>query len=128
MINNKLFGTFCEQENLDSTLDLIKYRYNIIYNKIFILQLSNNELFCTYNIEIANISDLLPNTIMIHRKKESNTLYTINALNELIRSLNNGILDKNYIIDWNNYRNSLLLTQDNVYKKLETSILRIENL
>lgn len=127
-MNNKLFGTFCEEEDLDYLLNDIKRKYNIIYNKIFILKLSNNELFCTYNIEIANISDIIPGTIMIHRKKESNTLYTINALNELIRSLNKGILDKNYIIDWTNYRNCLLLTKDNELKKLDTSIFKIENL
>jgi hypothetical protein len=33
---------------------------------------------------------ILENTILLHRKKESNTLYTINALNDLICSLNEG--------------------------------------
>ena len=47
---------------------------------------------------------------MIHRKKETNTLYTVNALNAIIRKVNNGILDKKFIIEWENYSNSLLLT------------------
>jgi hypothetical protein len=43
----------------------------------------------------------MANTILLHRKKETNSLYTINALNTLIKSLNNGFLDKNYMVDWN---------------------------
>ena len=43
------------------------------------------------------------------KKKQSNTLYTINALNMLIRELNNGILDKSFSIDWINYKNCILL-------------------
>jgi hypothetical protein len=128
MLNNKLFGTFSDEENLEYLLEDIKIKHNIIYNKIFILKLSNNELLCTYNVEIANTLDILPGTIMIHRKKESNTLYTINALNELIKSLNNGYLDKSYTINWNDYKNCLLLTQENELKQLGTQILRIENL
>jgi len=50
-------------------------------------------------------------TISINRKKESNTLYSINALNALISHLNNGVLDKSFIIDWSNYKNTLLLSQ-----------------
>jgi hypothetical protein len=49
---------------------------------------------------------------MIHRKKETNTLYTVNALNAIIRACNNGLLDKTFIINWDTYRDSLLLTQD----------------
>jgi len=36
------------------------------------------------------------NTISLHRKKITNTLYTINALNELIKTINNGVLDTKY--------------------------------
>jgi hypothetical protein len=36
-------------------------------------------------------------------------LYTINALNSLIKSINNGVLDKNLQIDWDNYKDKLLI-------------------
>ena len=49
----------------------------------------------------------IPDTISLHRKKNTNTLYTINALNDLIRELNAGKLDKTYPIKWENYKNSL---------------------
>ena len=62
------------------------------------------------------------NTISLHRKKQSNTLYTINALNEVIRELNGGVLDKRFPIPWEDYHNSLLLTNDNGLNKIPTKI------
>jgi hypothetical protein len=69
----------------------------------------------------------MQHTILLHRKKESNTLYTINALNTLIKSLNNGMLDNKFIIEWNNYRNSILLTNGPDIRKLDTVIFKIVN-
>jgi hypothetical protein len=71
---------------------------------------------------------VLPNTILLHRKKESNTLYTINALNALIKSLNNGILDTNFRITWLDYKNSILLIQSNDLNIIQTKIHKIINL
>jgi hypothetical protein len=81
---------------------------------------------CTYNIEIEGPNTkILPNTILLHRKKESNTLYTINALNTLIKSLNNGVLDNKFMVNWPDYRNSILLTQGDDLRRLNTSIHKI---
>ena len=52
----------------------------------------------------------MQDTITINRKKDTETLYSINALNALIREENNGVLDKTYKVDWNQYTNKLLLT------------------
>ena len=47
-----------------------------MYNKIFVLHIkSNDEYVCTYNIDQANLDSLPQNTILVHRKKESNTLW-----------------------------------------------------
>jgi hypothetical protein len=73
-------------------------------------------------------NSLLDNTILLHRKKESNTLYTINALNDLIKSLNGGNLDTSYIIDWNDYKNCILLTHAGDLRKLDTKIFKIISL
>ncbi len=84
---------------------------------------------CTYNIDSGNVQDApMANTILLHRKKETNSLYTINALNTLIKSLNGGILDKNYIVDWNQYKNCILLTDGPNLRKLDTSIHKIIDL
>jgi hypothetical protein len=70
----------------------------------------------------------LPSTILLHRKKESNTLYTINALNTLIRELNGGVLDTNYRVSWPDFRNTILLTQDGGLRKVHTKIHTIVEL
>jgi hypothetical protein len=92
---NKLFCTFTSKEDLESTIDNIKDQYTILFNKIFVLYIeSTNEYVCTYNVDSFNMSNtILPQTILLHRKKESNTLYTINALNDLIKELNDGVAD-----------------------------------
>jgi hypothetical protein len=74
------------------------------------------------------MTTVLPNTILVHRKKESNSLYTINALNTLIRKLNNGYQDPNYRVNWTDYKNSILLTNGSDLRILETTIYKIINL
>ncbi len=125
-MNNKLFCTFSSEQQLDEILSTIQNKYKIIYNKIFVLySKSQDEYICTYNVEFGNISNFLPNTILVHRKKESNTLYTINSLNRLIESLNGGVLDVNYKVNWNDYQNCILLTKGAELKRVNTKLFRI---
>jgi hypothetical protein len=124
---NKLFCTFSSKNDLESTLSNIQSQYKILFNKIFVLYVASTEEYvCTYNIDHNNkTSGLLYNTILLHRKKESNTLYTINALNDLIKSLNGGVLDNTFMINWKDYQNSILLTHAGELKKLDTKIYKI---
>ena len=82
-----------------------------------------NECYLTYNIENSNSYEI-KNTVLIHRKKETNTLYTINALNYIIRRMNNGILDKTYIINWEIYEDSLLLYNNESLKQIELKFVK----
>jgi|TARA_B100001758_G_scaffold19769_1_gene13989 hypothetical protein len=125
-LNNKLFCTFTDLDNLDTLLDEIKSKYVIIYNKLFVLEIvGKDEYVVTYNVDQGNIHTIPDNTILVHRKKESNTLYTINALNELIKKLNGGVVDSTYQVDWQHYRNCILLTQHNELNQLNTKIHKI---
>ena len=125
-LNNKLFCTFTSLADLDNLIDSITSKYKVMYNKIFVLHVkSNDEYVCTYNIDQGNVSDIPGNTILVHRKKESNTLYTINALNELIKRLNGGVVDTKFPIEWQHYRNTILLTQHDELKQLKTKIYKI---
>ena len=125
-LNNKLFCTFTTLEDLETILNSVTSRYNIMYNKIFVLHIkSNDEYVCTYNIDQGNVNNLPENTILVHRKKETNTLYTINALNELIKKLNGGVVDTKFPITWEHYRNTILLTQHDELKQLKTKIHKI---
>ena len=125
-LNNKLFCTFTDLDGLDALLEDIQSKYSIIYNKLFVLEIvGKNEYVVTYNVEQANVDSIPENTILVHRKKESNTLYTINALNELIKKLNGGVVDTRYKVDWQHYRNCILLTQHNELSQLNTKIYKI---
>ena len=125
-MSNKLFCTFSTEEGLDDVLNNIQERYKIIYNKIFVLySKSQNEYMCTYNVDFGNVSNFIENTILVHRKKETNTLYTINALNTLIKQLNGGVLDTSYRINWNDFRNCILLTKGPELKRVNTKLYKI---
>lgn len=129
-ILNKLFCTFTSPSTVDDTISTISTKYSILFNKIFVLESpQSEELICTYNIDTGNLSPQpLPNTILLHRKKESNTLYTINALNTLIKSLNHGMLDINYRINWYDYKNCILLTTGEELRRLDTKIYKVVTL
>ena len=125
-MSNKLFCTFATEDTLEEVLGEIKSRYKIIYNKIFVLySKSQDEYICTYNVDFGNVSNFIENTILVHRKKESNTLYTINALNTLIKELNNGELDTSFKVNWSDYRNCVLLTKGAELKRINTKLLKI---
>jgi hypothetical protein len=128
-LTNKLFCSFVEELQIEGFIEDIKNYYTIAYNKVFVLYVkSNNEYVCTYNIMETEIDEIPYNTILVHRKKESNTLYTINALNELIKKLNDGVVDVNYRINWQHYKNTILLTQHDELKQLRTKIYKIVEL
>ena len=128
-MRTQLLCTFTQVDRLDDILELIELCNDILYDKIYVFQnlKERNQLICTYNVEHdeENYPEDIPNTISLHRKKQSNTLYTINALNEVIRSLNNGVLDKRFPIPWESYQNSLLLTNENGLNKIPTKIYKI---
>jgi len=125
-VGNKLFCTFASKQEINSIIEAIKKSYTILYNKIFILaSRETDEFICTYNIDFNNLiadTRILPNTIFAHRNKQTNTLYTIPALNKLIVALNNGKFDRNYRINWNDYRNCILLLRGGEFVCLHTII------
>ena len=130
-MNNKLYCTFTDPSNIDNITKRIENSYVILFNKIFVLEsLDGEKIMLTYNVDMGNskVSNIIDNTILVHRKKQTNTLYTINALNELIKSLNNGYLDKTYAINWDDYKNCILLIQADGFNKINTKIREIINL
>ena len=128
-MNNRLFATFTQQEAIEELVNTLSSTYNIMYKKMFVLFVkSTNEYVVTYNVEQGNVNSIPQNTILVHRKKESNTLYTINALNDLIKKLNGGVVDPTYKINWQHYYNCILLTQHGEVKQLNTKIFKIVDL
>jgi hypothetical protein len=110
-LRTQLLCTFAHRKDLDLIIDYISKSYTISEKRMFVFSNAEkgSELYVTYNVEPDDYKKT-PNTIMIHRKKETNTLYTVNALNAIIRKSNNGVLDKKFVINWQIYDNSLMLT------------------
>ena len=130
-MNNRLYCTFTTLDNYEKVANTIQSSYVILFNKLFVLEsLDGEKIMLTYNVDMNNSSadSMVDNTILVHRKKQTNTLYTINALNELIKNLNNGVLDKKFPIEWNNYRNCILLVQTEGFNKIDTKVKEIINL
>ena len=129
MMKTQLLCTFCSKRGLDDSVELIKLGTSIVFDKIYVFENleQSDSIICTYNVEKTD--DFVQNskTMAIHRKKETNTLYTINALNEAIRKDNNGVLDKKFSLDWAQYRNSLLLTNDQGLNIVRTKLYKIIN-
>ena len=125
-LNNKLFCTFVTEDALEFLIEDISKAYSIMYNKMFVLFVkSTNEYVITYNVDQGNVENIPVNTILVHRKKETNTLYTINALNDLIKKLNGGVVDVSYRVNWQHYKNCILLTQNGDIKQLNTKVFKI---
>ena len=130
-MNNRLYCTFTTPDNIEEITSTIQTSYVILFIKIFVLEsLDGEKIMLTYNVDMnnSNSSSIIDNTILVHRKKQTNTLYTINALNELIKDLNNGVLDKRFPIEWNNYKNCILLVQTEGFNKIDTKVKEIINL
>jgi hypothetical protein len=127
-MQTQLLCTFTKREELQTILEKIKQTYTIVYNYIYVLQNKSNldELYITYNIDTQyKPTAPLKDTILVHRKKQSNTLYTINALNELVKEENGGKLDKSFEIDWEKFRNTIIVTNTEGTKKLSTRIFEV---
>jgi hypothetical protein len=127
-MKTQLLCTFTTKEGLQKTLQDIRETYVIVYNYIYILQNKSNldELYITYNINTEyKPTQPLDDTILIHRKKESNTLYTINALNQLVKEENGGVLDKTFVVDWQKFKNSIILTNTEGTKRIQTRIFEV---
>jgi len=128
-MRTQLLATFTTKEDLDTTIQKIQDAYTIAFSKIYVLQNENNinELICTYNVDLEKGVDYndVKNTISLHRKKHSNTLYTINALNEVIANLNNGLIDSKFIVPWENFKNTLMVTNSDGLNKISTRIYKI---
>jgi len=125
-MNNKLYCTFLQGETVEEVVGTILEEHDILFNKIFVLiSPEGDKTMLTYNIDGPVYNLQIPNTILVHRKKQTNTLYTINALNEVIRYMNHGELDTSYQVDWTKFRNCLLLTRPGGFKKVKTRLKKI---
>ena len=112
--NRQLLCTFSTAMDFRKTVLEILSFYEIYNRRVFAFSNAQNpkEIFLTYNVlNMQRDAPKFPNTILIHRKKQTNTLYTLNAMNRLIEE-EHGSFDKTYQVNWQLYSNSLIITGD----------------
>lgn len=112
--NRQLLCTFSNAEDFRKIAEEIRKFYEVYSGRIFAFANAKTpkEVYLTYNVlNMRKDSPKFPNTILIHRKKQTNTLYTLNAMNRLIEE-ENGQADKTYVVNWKLYENSLIITGD----------------
>jgi hypothetical protein len=128
-LDTQLLCTFCAKGDIDTTVQEIKKVYKLAFNSVYVLNNADddNQVILTYNIDLRSnaTESSVPSTISVHRKKQTNTIYTINAINKLIEEKNGGVLDKSYKIDWNELQNTVLVTAYGRLKKVNTKISHI---
>jgi hypothetical protein len=133
MNNTQLLCTFIAADKLAESVVQIQNSYTLAFNNVYVLENTEDptQLILTYNIVMGSLRPQYappPSTISVHRKKQTNTIYTINALNVLIASKNDGKLDKSYKINWDELKNSVLVTAHGQIKIVKTKIQQIINL
>ena len=127
--SNRIFCTFSAKEELDKNIAWIAETYTIPGGRLFILNAPEEDMYLlTYNLEFENLAKFPENTILVHRKKDFNVLYTINALNFLVKQITGGYASSKVEVDWKPYRNSLLLTEEGAFKQIRTKLFKIKNL
>ena len=129
-MNTQLLCLFTTKEELEKSIEFILGSYVLTNPNVFILENKTQleECYITFNVEKGSIA--IPSdwkTILVHRKKQSNTIYTINALNEVVKSRTGGMLDNSYMIDWEDFRNCILTTSNSGYKKIPTKVFKSFN-
>lgn len=129
VLKTQLVCTFTRKHSVDETIDSIKENFSVLNNKIFLFKSleTREDSLLSYNVIMDSYKKFLPNSIMVHQKRETNTIYTINALNELIMNLNNGILDKTYPIEWERYRNCALLKNKEGFRVVKIFLVKVYN-
>ena len=129
-MKTQLICTFVKKYQIEDVLNDIKSEFTVLNGKVFLLKSTEltNELVLSYNVLLDSHKTFLSGSILVHIKKETNTIYTINALNELIMNLNNGVLDKSYPIEWEKYQDIMLLKKPDGLKVLRMEIVRVYSL
>ena len=124
--DSQLLCTFSTIKTFKTEVLSLSEFYKIDGNKIYVLVNLENpeEVFLTYNVFLKSVRHY-PKTISVHRKKDFNILYSINALNELIKVENGGEISPTFKMNWGKYKNSIIVLKDGALSVSQTKLLTI---
>ena len=128
--------SFVSKTKIKDFLQFLKE--NNVAEKVFILEIAKpTTVLFSYNIkdgkdfDLKNLKEVgCQYSISIQRNKDTNTLYSINALNIILEK--ERMIKEQFVgrieIDWKKYENSLLVTDDNKINKIDTKLLKMVDL
>ena len=124
-----LLASFLTDHDENAIMREVEYIVNnmtLTNNFIFLLSHrdESNKKILTYNAVVEKGKPFHPTlyTMRVHRKKLTNTLYTINALNYAVALQHDGKTGRDLKLDWEQYQNCLLLTSG---KKLQVHPIEV---
>ena len=114
------FITTEDEQQIQNEVQFIADNLDLTAPYIFLMQNVDDpsKKILTYNALTEKGKSFNPRlyTMRLHRKKQTNSLYTINALNLALAKEHDGASGRHLKLDWEKYRNTMLLT---VGKKLQ---------
>ena len=127
-----LLASFVLTDSEDRILEEVQFianNINLSNKHIFLLTSLEepNKKILTYNAIVEKGKSFNPRlfTIRIHRKKQTNTLYTINGLNAAVAAQHDGKTGKHLKLNWHEYENSLLLNEGKKLKAYPVEVIKI---
>lgn len=120
-----LLMVIVKKQNLWKRVDGLKQKLNT--PQFIVLKTDDVQyqdfFFLIYETQLNNLTEDFKFTV-VHKKGKC--YYTINALNALVMELNDGQIDKDYEIDWQQYQNKILfLNRDRQFIKIPTKLYKI---
>lgn len=110
-----LIAIFIKKNKILSELESLKNDFNIEYDKINIYSIEDNEeeYLATFKSYTKEYVSKIPNSSVMHVKNKC--IFSINALNRLIDSLNkdSNVPNNEYPVNWDNYKNKLIILTNN---------------
>ena len=123
------FVTTDDDEKILAEVEHIAATDDLTNNLIFLLAMPDEpeRRVITYNAYLEKGKPLNSRlfTMRVHRKKSSNTLYTINALNKAVALEHDGQTGRHLKLNWDDYKNSIMLLTGSELKVYNVEVVKI---
>ena len=123
-----LIGVFVRKNKILSFIEELSNKYKVRGDRVFVFEIDTNDseylvTFKTYDKD-KFINKLVGSTVLHVKNK---CIFSINALNKLIEyeSCNESVNNSEYIVNWNNFKNKLLLMANGKFSI--SNIIKIED-
>jgi len=128
-LGNQLLLRFSSEENVYADVQLIMENMPLADGWLYILRnkLNPNNYYITFNVPRSELATSLKlaDVIVVHRKKDYNTIFTINALNQIQKQATGlDAIDARWPFPFDLYQNCILLYTDEGIDIIPTKIIQ----